>query len=58
MTNRPAESLTALVAAVLAVLVAFEVKLTEEQVVAVIGLVGALPAVVTWVVEWRRRREA
>lgn len=52
--RRPAE-VSAVVAAVLAVLVAFGVSLTEEQVAALIGLVGVIPGAVTWVVEWRRK---
>jgi hydrogenase/urease accessory protein HupE len=43
--RRPAE-VSAVVAAVLGVLVAFGVDLSEEQVAAVIGFVGVLPGVV------------
>lgn len=56
--ERPAESVTGFVAAVIAALVAFGVEVTEEQTVAIIGLVGFLPAGVTWFVNWRRRQKA
>lgn len=50
VTQRPAEA-TTIVAAVIAVLVAFNVPLNEGQTAAIIGFVGVVPGVVTWVVE-------
>ena len=55
--RRPAE-VSAIVAAVLAVAVAFGVELDEAQVAALIGLVGLVPGAVTWFVVWRRGKAA
>ena len=54
--KRPAEIITGFVAAVLGVLVAFGIEVTEQQVMAILTLVGLTPAVVTLVVEALRRR--
>lgn len=51
---RPAETTTA--AGALAVLVAYNLGLDDPQVVVSLAVVlGALPGIVTAVVEWRRR---
>jgi len=53
-TSRPAES--AAVAASVAVLIAWAVGLTDPAVfAALVVVVGAVPATVTWLVELRRR---
>ncbi len=55
MYGRPAELLTALAGSILGLLIAFEIKVTDEQAAAIIAFVGLLPAAVTGFVELTRR---
>lgn len=55
--ERPAETFAGFVAAVLTLLIAFGVNFTEEQVGAILLVVGFMPTLVTWIVErWRSTR--
>jgi hypothetical protein len=55
--ERPAESITGFAAAVMLALNAFGVPITEQQNLAILGVIGFLPAGVTWFVNWRRRQK-
>jgi hypothetical protein len=54
--QRPAESIAGFITAVFLLLTAFGVSLSDVQVAAVLSVIGATPAVVTLVVNRRRRR--
>lgn len=56
--TRPTETITGFVAALLALLVAFGIEITEKQAIAILGLIGTTPGIVTYIVELRKARRA
>lgn len=55
MHGRPAETLTGVVGSALALLIAFGVNMSDDQIAAVLGFVAWVPAIVTAFVEFTRR---
>lgn len=54
MNTRPTEFVSGFVGSILALVVAFGVNLTDDQIASILGVVGWLPLLVTTVVAWQR----
>lgn len=56
--TRPTEWFSAFIGAVLALLIAFGVNLTDDQIAAIVGFFGLVPAGITFLVMWWRSRKS
>lgn len=54
MNTRPTELVSGFIGSILALLVAFGINLTDDQIAAVLGVVGWVPLIITFVVSARR----